>query len=197
MPTERQQIDTIFKMTDREVWILTAGVPERRGGLLATWVLQASIDRDSPVLVAGIAPNHFTRELVDETGAFAAHLLHQNQIDLAFRFALHSGRNLDKLAGLRLSKSETGSPILEDALCWLDCRVFARLDAGDRVFFWADVIAGEKQANSPPLTEQQLLDHADDQTRNRLIADRESDVEQQKLRNKEWRQNLPSLLIPT
>lgn len=196
MAMEQQEIDKIFRMANREVWIVTAGTPQRRGGLLATWVLQASLDRASPVLVAGIAPNHFTRELIDETGAFATHLLHQSQFDLALKFALQSGRNVDKLAGLRVSETETGSPVLKDALCWLDCRVFARLDTGDRVFFWADVIAGEQQENSPPLTEQELLKHADDEIRNRLIEDRDSDIEQQKPQHNEWRHNLPSLLRP-
>ncbi|MEE3368364.1 MAG: flavin reductase family protein [Planctomycetota bacterium] len=196
MTMQKQKIDKIFKMTNRELWIVTAGTHQRRGGLLATWVLQASLDRECPVLVAGIAPNHFTRELIDDTGAFATHLLHQGQVDLALNFALHSGRNVDKLAGLRVSETETGNPVLQDALCWLDCRVFARLDTGDRIFYWADVIAGEQQENSPPLTEQELLKHIDDNTRKQLILDRESDIEQQNPQYNEWRQNLPSLLRP-
>ena len=196
MTIQQQKIDKIFRLTNREVWVVTAGTPQRRGGLLATWILQASLDRASPVLVAGIAPNHFTRQLIDETGVFATHLLHQNQFDLALKFALGSGRNVDKLAGLRVSETETGSPLLKDALCWLDCRVFARLDTGDRIFFWADVVAGEQQEHAPPLTEQELLKHVDGETRNRLIADRQHDIEKQKPQHNEWRQNLPALLRP-
>lgn len=196
MTMQKQKIDKIFKMTNRELWIVTAGTPQQRGGLLATWVLQASLDRASPVLVAGIAPNHFTRELIDDTGAFATHLLRQSQVDLALKFALQSGRNVDKLAGLRVSETETGNPVLQDVLCWLDCRVFARLDTGNRIFYWADVIAGEQQENSPPLTEQELLNHTDDDIRARLILDRESDIEQQKSQYNEWRENLPPLLRP-
>ncbi|MBB74357.1 MAG: flavin reductase [Planctomycetaceae bacterium] len=196
MTMQKQKIDKIFKLTNRELWIVTAGTPQQRGGLLATWVLQASLDRASPVLVAGIAPNHFTRELIDDTGAFATHLLRQSQVDLALKFALQSGRNVDKLAGLRVSETETGNPVLQDVLCWLDCRVFARLDTGNRIFYWADVIAGEQQENSPPLTEQELLNHTDDDIRARLILDRESDIEQQKSQYNEWRENLPPLLRP-
>ncbi|MAV35345.1 MAG: hypothetical protein CMJ59_07785 [Planctomycetaceae bacterium] len=196
MPIDHEPIDRVFKMTDREVWIVTAGHPARRGGLLATWVMQASIDRQSPVVLVGIAPNHFTRELVDETGAFAAHLLRPDQIDLAIKFALFSGRQMDKLAGLDLSEKETGSPVIHDTLCWLDCRVFARLDAGDRVFFWADVVRGEKRDDSRPLTEWQVMSHADDQTRAQLLADRQSDVKQQRPKGRAWRDNLPVFLTP-
>ena len=59
------QVESIFRLVNREIWIVTAADGERRGGLAATWVSQASIDRDKPVVVIGIAPNHFTAELID------------------------------------------------------------------------------------------------------------------------------------
>jgi hypothetical protein len=32
--------------------------------------------------------------------------------------------------------------VLTDCLAWFDCRVFARYDAGDRLYFWGDIVAG-------------------------------------------------------
>src|SRR5262245_5765886 len=105
------QIDAALRHLDRELWVVTSASGARRGGLLATWVSIASIDRQRPVLVAGLSANHFTTELVQASSSFAAHLLRPEQIDLAWNFARDSGRSRDKFAGLEVQSNETGSPI--------------------------------------------------------------------------------------
>ena len=69
------QIDSALRLVDREIWVVTASDGERRGGLVATWVTAASIDRERPMLLAALGANHFTTELVQTSKAFAAHLL--------------------------------------------------------------------------------------------------------------------------
>ncbi|MGC4003824.1 MAG: flavin reductase family protein [Pirellulales bacterium] len=159
---ERQSIEQIMKMVNREVWIVTSASVERRGGLVATWVLQASLDPERPVVVTGIAPNHYTSELIEKSQAFALHLIGANQIPLAMNFAIGSGRDRDKLAGLETMTVKTGAPILRDCLAWLDCKLLNRYDTGDRVYYWADVVAGgrtlaSRDNENPPLREQELF----------------------------------------
>src|SRR6187200_3766706 len=100
MPQSPAEIDSLLRLVDREVWIVTAVAGGKRGGLTATWGAQSSIDRERPVILAGLAPNHFTTELVEEGQAFVAHLLAESQAGLAWDFAKDSGRNRDKLAEL-------------------------------------------------------------------------------------------------
>ena len=69
------EIDGVLRMIDREVWVLTAAAAGQRGGLTATFVSAASIDRERPVLLAGIGSGHFTAELIEAGGGFVAHLL--------------------------------------------------------------------------------------------------------------------------
>jgi flavin reductase (DIM6/NTAB) family NADH-FMN oxidoreductase RutF len=185
------QIDSVLRLIDREVWILTAADGDRRGGLLATWVSTASIDRERPVLLAGIAPNHFTAELVQASRAFAAHLLRPDQVGLAWNFASGSGRSRDKLAGLTWSAVQTGSPILADCLAWYDCRVFARYDAGDRLFFWANIADAGMVEAGQPLCEQQFIQALTDQQRKQLAADRDADVLIQRPLHESWRKTQP------
>ncbi len=54
------QIEQVFGLIDREIWIVTAAAGGKRGGLVATWVSQASIDKHTPTVVVGIAANHYT-----------------------------------------------------------------------------------------------------------------------------------------
>jgi flavin reductase (DIM6/NTAB) family NADH-FMN oxidoreductase RutF len=187
MVPQVSSIDAVLRIVDREVWIVTATDGKCRGGLLATWVSSASIDPDRPALLAGIAPNHFTAELVQASGAFAAHLLRPDQVELAWRFASGSGRDRDKLAGFELKGSATGSPILANCLAWCDCRVFARYDAGDRLFFWADVIAAEQLGAGAALRERALFAGLTTEQRQTLLADRDTDSALQRPLHEAWR----------
>jgi flavin reductase (DIM6/NTAB) family NADH-FMN oxidoreductase RutF len=150
-------IGELFLRIDREAWIVTAAHAGRRGGLVATFVSPASIVPDIPRIIAGIAKTHETWKLIEESGAFAAHLVDATQTDLVWRFGLTSSRDVDKFAGLEVGSAATGSPILRDALAWLDCRVETRMDTGDRTIFLGEVHDGACTSNARPLSLQALL----------------------------------------
>jgi len=147
----------LFTRTDRELWLLTAAAGSRRGGLIATFVNQASIVPDLPRVVAGIAKQHHTWQLIEASGAFALHLLGEEHLDWVWRFGLRSGRDLDKFESLSTTTAATGSPIVTDALGWLDFRVESRMDSGDRTIYLAAVLAGEVTRGGTPLTAQRMI----------------------------------------
>src|SRR6476620_897039 len=107
LPHDLVQIDAALRLLDREIWIITAADGDRRGGLVATWVMPASIDPQRPALLAAIGANHFTADLVLASRAFAAHLLRPDQVELAWNFARDSGRSRDKLAGLTIEQRQS------------------------------------------------------------------------------------------
>src|SRR3712207_6985322 len=53
----------------------------RRGGLIATFVNQASITPRYPRVVVGLARQHHTWELVEAAGSFVLHLLGEEHLD--------------------------------------------------------------------------------------------------------------------
>jgi flavin reductase (DIM6/NTAB) family NADH-FMN oxidoreductase RutF len=151
---------TLFAWLDREVWLVTACAGERRGGLIATSVSEASIVPSMPRVLVGLARHHYTAELVEASGTFALHLLGRANLDWIWRFGLASGRDGDKFAGLEASAAPSGSPVLSGAVGWLDCRVEERLDGGDRLFYLAAVGEGQVTHFGPPLTVKRLLELA-------------------------------------
>jgi flavin reductase (DIM6/NTAB) family NADH-FMN oxidoreductase RutF len=175
------QIGKIFERVEREVWIVTAAHAGRRAGLVATFVSPASIVPEMPRIIAGIAKTHETWKLIEESGAFAVHLVDESQIDLVWRFGLQSSRDTDKFAGLELQTAVTGSPILRDALAWLDCRVETRLDTGDRTVYLSEVCDGRSNSETRPLTLRRLLAMASPENKNilreQLAADASVDVQ--------------------
>lgn len=179
--------DSILRSLRREVWIVTAAAGEKRGGLLATWVNAASIDPSRPIMLAGIAPNHFTAELIQTSRACALHLLRKDQTELAWNFARDSGRNRDKFAELATITGDTGAPLLAEALAWLDCRVIAQYDAGDRLFFWAEIVASQQNATVAPLTDADFIAALSSEQRRQLLADRDADILVQRPLHEQWR----------
>jgi flavin reductase (DIM6/NTAB) family NADH-FMN oxidoreductase RutF len=205
LDANKSQIDAALRLVDRELWIITAAHESSRGGLLATWVTSASIDPERPMLLAGISPNHFTAELVQSSRAFAAHLLRPDQMELAWNFANGSGRDRDKLAGLEVKTNETNSPILTNCLAWFDCRVFANYNAGDRLFFWADIVGcsgapAQRVAEQPvaattsisrvPLREHQFIQSLTPDQRQTLLSDRKADILKNRPFHEQWRQSI-------
>jgi 3-hydroxy-9,10-secoandrosta-1,3,5(10)-triene-9,17-dione monooxygenase reductase component len=91
-----------------------------------------------PPLVA-LAPSHASTSWprIAATGSFAVSILSAAQEDLCRSFAI-SG--IDKFNGVTWRSAHTGSPIIEGALAWVDCRIEAVHEAGDHYLVVARVL---------------------------------------------------------
>jgi flavin reductase (DIM6/NTAB) family NADH-FMN oxidoreductase RutF len=154
------EIETVYALLDSPLWLVTAADADRRGGLIATTVAQASIVSEIPRQLIAISKRHHTHGLIEGCGAFALHLIDETQLDLVWRFGLRSGRDIDKFAGLPFRTGATGSPLLPEALAWFDCRVEARMDSGDRTVYLAAVVDGRLERTDPPLTSRRFFEIA-------------------------------------
>ena len=180
----------LFALTDRELWLITAEAGDRRGGLIATFVSHASLVPELPRILIAVAKQHHTWRLIEASGAFAAHLLAEKNLDLVWRFGLATGRDLDKFDGLASEMGASGSPIVGDTLGWLDCRVETRLDTGDRTVYVAEVIAANRLLDEPPLTAKRMIELAPPERLKQLreLRERDSAVDAAAIRS--WRAKL-------
>ena len=154
------EIWKVYAQLDPPLWIVTAADGDRRGGMIATTVTQASIVSEMPRQLITVDKRHNTHALIEASGAFAMHLIDETQLNLVWRFGLQSGRDVDKLADLPFRTGVTGSPLLPEALAWFDCRVDERLDSGDRTCYLAAVVDGRLEGTDPPLTNRRFFDLA-------------------------------------
>ena len=69
------------------------------------------------------------------------------------RLARHfADADLDmKFDGVAYREEMTGSPVLEEALAWVDCELHASHDGGDHSIFVGRVIAGDARDAAPLL----------------------------------------------
>jgi flavin reductase (DIM6/NTAB) family NADH-FMN oxidoreductase RutF len=202
-------IDQLFRKINREIWIVTSAWEGRRAGLTATWVSQASIDPAAPSVLIGLAPNHHTAQLIQQSKTFGLHLLRADQAAVAWNFARDSSQDRDKFLEAPARTHDLGMPLLENCLGWLACRVVQRLEVADRWYFWADVLEGElvpitdsadsagnattggtgdtDDTGDTILTEQNFFRSLTQQQRTRLLERRDEDIELQRPWIAEWR----------
>lgn len=92
-----------------------------------------SVSVDPCVLLVSLTVGTRTSNALDAAGRFAVSILGVRQEAIARRFATRGGARFD---GLRHVMTDTGLPVVEDALVHADCRVCRTIDIGDhRVYF--------------------------------------------------------------
>ncbi len=139
----------------RRLWapiaIVTASSEGRDNAQAAVSIGGASIVADRPRVVVQLYKTNLTHDLAVESGAFALCFTRRDQLDLVHDLGFASGHEGDKMAGLAYSKGVTGSPVLDDCLGFLDCRVINAMDGGDMTVFLADVVDGGMRSEGEPL----------------------------------------------
>ena len=182
-----EQIGKIYAQLDPPLWLVTAADGSRRGGFIATTVTGASIVSEMPRQLITVDKRHNTHALIEDSGAFAMHLIDERQLDLVWRFGLQSGRDVDKFAGLAFRTGTTGSPLVAEALGWFDCRVEARMDTGDRTVYLAAVVDGWLERTDPPLTNRRFFELAPPDKRKIMDEQYEHDARLDAVAIQQWR----------
>ena len=145
------EIAALFHRLSYGVYVVGVAAGDRRDGFTAAWVMQASFD--PLVLALSINSSNASYELLHAGGGFTVNVLKQGQLELARRFGTRSGRNEDKLAGIRWRPGRTGAPILEQALAYFDCELAGRHRAGDHELVLGRVVDGKiLDPGAAPLT---------------------------------------------
>ena len=150
-------IEALFRQLSLGVYVVGAAHNEQRDAFTAAWVMQVSFN---PLLLAvSIHPEHASYALVKESRAFTVNVLKQGQLELAKRFGTRSGREYDKLAGVRWHPGRSGAPVLDDALAYFDCELPDRHPAGDHELMLGRVVDGRiTDPGGVPLTYRETGD---------------------------------------
>jgi flavin reductase (DIM6/NTAB) family NADH-FMN oxidoreductase RutF len=119
-------------------------------GCIALSPGSGSIVPEAPRVTVGLTTTNLTHDMVRESGVFAVHLLgaDDDAIDASLAIirglASSSGRDGDKLSGFATREGATGSPILLDALGYVEGQVVDALVTEENTIFVADVVAAER-----------------------------------------------------
>ena len=122
--------------------VVTAKQDERASAMLASWVSQASFN--PPGLTIAVAKERAVESLTHSGNKFVLNILKEgNHIGLMKHFLKPFGPGQDRFADVAAQEAENGSPILTDALAYLECSVQNRMESGDHWLVYATVENGK------------------------------------------------------
>jgi 3-hydroxy-9,10-secoandrosta-1,3,5(10)-triene-9,17-dione monooxygenase reductase component len=110
-----------------------------------------SLSLDPPLVAVCPAKTSTSWQRISKAGKYCINILSESQENLSNAFA--SSKNPDKFAGLDWKTSQNGSPILPDALAYIDCDIEVEHDAGDHFIAVGKVLdfGGDANQSSPLL----------------------------------------------
>lgn len=102
----------------------------------------SSVSLDPPLVLVCVISGTTGEEMIRGNGIFAVNVLGADQEPVSRYFASKDRpRGLDAFNEIPHTVAATGSPILEGAAGFLDCRLHAAHEAGDHVIFIGEVLA--------------------------------------------------------
>ncbi|NJM72265.1 MAG: MBL fold metallo-hydrolase [Scytonema sp. RU_4_4] len=122
--------------------ILTAKQGDISSAMLASWVSQASFN--PPGLTIAVAKERAVETLMYSGNNFVLNVLKEgNHIGLMKHFLKPFGPGQDRFDGVATQEAANGSPVLNDALAYLECSVKSRMEVGDHWLVYATVDNGK------------------------------------------------------
>lgn len=138
MPIEPLQFRLVMRRFATGVTVITVRDGDSIHAMTANAF--ASVSLTPPLALVCVQKGTTTHAWVSRAGIFAVSILSAAQRGLAERFAHQVPMPPDPFGDIRVRRSVTGAPILDDAIAYLDCKVVAAHDAGDHTVFVGEVV---------------------------------------------------------
>ena len=147
----------IFSLTNHEIYLVTAAEGEEKSGMIATWLMPATLAQGHLRLTLAISKHNQTFQHIENTGLFVVNLLERSQYKLAPLFGLYSSKDVDKFRGMKLDYTKNNIPLIRKSCGWIECKVVASTDSGDRIILLADAIDESGKISGEPLCKNDLF----------------------------------------
>ncbi len=122
--------------------IVTCQEEELSGAMLASWISQATFN--PPGFTVAVAKERAIESLLHKGSSFVLNILKEgDHIALMKHFLKPFSPGEDRFAGVKTEVGDNGSPILQDGLAYLECKVGDRMECGDHWVIYAIVTKGQ------------------------------------------------------
>ncbi len=126
------------------ITVITTTHPGGFRGITANSFTTVSLD--PPLVLFCLTNTSSFTPLVSVSGVFAISVLEEDQQFLADRFANRAPLVDARFSDVPYRTYETGAPVVDGAIAWFDCRVWADYDGGDHRIIVGEVLAlGENE----------------------------------------------------
>lgn len=142
---------TVLRMFTYGLYAATAKHGDDVSIMTVNWLTQCSFE--PPMLVLAAEGDSHSRQVIEASRAFALNLYESGQRELAGSLGRTFGKHPEKIAEVAWKPGPlTGSPLLETALGWVECKIVSNMPAGDHILFVAEVVDVGLNREGVPLT---------------------------------------------
>lgn len=149
MPVDSETFRKVMRQVAQPVTVVTVRDANGMYGMTASSF--TSIAVEPPLILIGVGESNTTCGRIEAVGKFAVNVLGAGQHSIGANFARPGIEKSLAFNRIPHRFAVTGSPILEDSLCWLDCSVYATHAAGSCVLFIGLVEAAGSGSEDAPL----------------------------------------------
>jgi len=146
---------TVLRQFPYGLYAITVAAGGEEHGMTANWVSQAAFE--PPMIVVAIENTSKTIGMIRDAHHFGVNVLQQGQRELAGKLGRTSAQAPQKLKGIKTKPGPVAqTPVLADALGWVECRLVATLPAGDHTLVLGEILeAGVEHEGAQALTLQE------------------------------------------
>ena len=146
-------LDHALKKLTTGIYLVTVKQGSEINGMVASWVSQVSFS--PPLVMVAIKKERLSHSMIEKGKVFAVNVVGTQQKEMV---SLFKGKNTSekRFSTTPFEERETGSPIIKDALAFLDCKLIARIIPGDHTIFIGEVLEGDVIKGGDPLSSNDL-----------------------------------------
>ena len=140
---------TVLRKIPHALYVCGVREGEELNAFTASWVMQASFK--PPLVTVCIRQDSRSHAMVLASQVFALSFLASGQKPIAEHFFQSVKRVGNRLGDIEFYVGETGCPIIQEALGYVECEVVGSLAHGDHTVFVGEVIAAGVHQDQEPL----------------------------------------------
>ena len=144
LPASTEELDD--ELVNRVAWkipnalaLVGSRAGDERNAMTTSWITQLSME---PVLIGiGVDNTAVTHRLITNSQSFSLNLWNAEDTRVFVKFSKPANYDNGELNGRAVHDGQTGSPIFEEALAWIDCEVRHAIDFGTHTLFAGEIVA--------------------------------------------------------
>ncbi len=144
VPDNTEELDD--ELINRVTWkipnalaLVGSRAGDERNAMTTSWITQLSME---PVLIGiGVDNTAVTHRLITNSQSFSLNLWNAEDTRVFVKFSKPANYDNGELNGRAVHDGQTGSPIFEEALAWIDCEVRHAIDFGTHTLFAGEIVA--------------------------------------------------------
>ena len=134
------EVEKAIKKIRNGVFVITFSLDGKHYGLTTAWINRASFKPN--MLMISIGKNRSGYDELLEAEVFCVNILGEEHLEIARHFGFVDGKNVNNFKDIELKEMENGSPVLENCVGAVECKLVKKVDAGDHVILFGEVLNG-------------------------------------------------------